>query len=178
MAIGRATLVAMTIAAIAAIAGYFMYARTLGVSADRQALAAQAYATASFADLAGKPRKLSEWNGQVVVVNFWATWCAPCREEIPGLIETRGRYAAKGLEVVGIAIDSPEKASGFARDYRIDYPILVGDATGIALMRSLGNATGALPYTVVVDRSGQLVAHHLGLLTPDQLFRYVAPLLP
>jgi thiol-disulfide isomerase/thioredoxin len=124
---------------------------------------------ATFPDLEGKPRRLIEWQGQVLVCNFWATWCAPCREEVPVLIEARRQHAAKGLEIVGIAIDQPDKVQEFAKSFGISYPILFAGADVIELMRKLGNGSGALPYTVILDRGGTLAYRHLGAVSREQL---------
>lgn len=156
--------------------GYLLYQRGLaggGSITD----AAQILAGTELDDLAGGKRTLTHWTGKVVVVNFWATWCPPCREEIPGLIAVRQRFADQGVEVVGVAIDTAEKVQPFAQSLQIDYPLLLGQANALELMRRLGNATGALPYTLVLDRKGAIAARHLGLLTPQQVTDLVQPLL-
>jgi len=125
--------------------------------------------TASFPDLDGRARQLSEWRGKVLVCNFWATWCAPCREEIPMLVAMREKYRPKGAEIVGIAIDNAAKVREFSASFKISYPVLVADAGGLDLMRELGNSAGGLPYTTVVDRGGHLTYRHLGLLKQADL---------
>jgi thiol-disulfide isomerase/thioredoxin len=133
--------------------------------------------SARYPDVAGVPRQLSEWRGRVLVCNFWATWCAPCREEVPMLIETRTRYAPKGAEVVGIGIDNAAKIRQFAADYKINYPVLVADATGLDLMRKVGNQMGGLPYTVVLDRTGSIGYRRLGILKDSELQKVVEGML-
>ena len=115
-------------------------------------------------DLTGKPRQLTEWQGRVLVCNFWATWCAPCREEIPLLMTARDRYGAGGVEVVGIAIDSAPKVVEFTKSFMISYQILVAEASGLDLMRRLGNISDGLPYTVFFDRRGEPTHRKLGAL--------------
>lgn len=132
--------------------------------------------SASFPDLAGKTRQLAEWRGKVLVCNFWATWCAPCREEIPLLIAAREKYASSGIEVVGIALDNAAKVREFSVTYRISYPILLAEADGLELMRQMGNSSGGLPYTVVADRKGALVHRKLGALKPGDLEAILEPL--
>ena len=131
----------------------------------------RAFLSTPFPDLSGKPRQLSEWRGRVVVCNFWATWCAPCREEMPLLVAARAKYASKGVEIVGIAVDNVAKVREFAASIGVTYPILLSEADGLELMRRLGNSAGGLPYTVFLDRDGQPVEHKLGALKAADLDR-------
>lgn len=130
----------------------------------------------AFPDLTGQVRRLSEWRGKVLVCNFWATWCAPCREEIPMLMATRAKYAPTGLEIVGIALDNPANVRQFAASFKISYPVLLAEAEGLDLMRALGNTGGGLPYTVVADRQGGVVHRKLGALKEADLEAILAPL--
>ena len=108
--------------------------------------------SASFPDAAGRPQRLNQWLGKPVVVNFWATWCAPCLEEVPLLVDFHRHYASKGVEVVGICADQVVKMLEFASSYKIGYTLLVADASVFTLLRKIGNSPGVLPYSVVVDR--------------------------
>ncbi|MGH8747443.1 MAG: TlpA disulfide reductase family protein, partial [Burkholderiales bacterium] len=114
--------------------------------------ASSALQAAEFTDLEGKMRRLTEWRGKVVLCNFWATWCAPCREEIPMLVALSKEMASKDVEIVGIAIDSAIKVAEFANDYKVSYPLLIAGPGGIDLMRAAGNQVGGLPYTAFLDR--------------------------
>lgn len=125
--------------------------------------------SAKLFDLSGKPRQLAEWLDQPLVCNFWATWCAPCREEIPLLMSARQKYRETGLEIVGIAIDKAAKVGEFAASLKISYPILLAEADGLDLMRQLGNSSGGLPYTVVTDRRGSVVYRKLGAMKQADL---------
>lgn len=131
----------------------------------------------TFHDLAGKPRRLQEWKGQVIACNFWATWCAPCREEIPLLNAVQQKYASKRLQNVGIAVDSVEKVVEFLKQVRIEYPVLVAQAEAIDTMRELGNKVGGLPFTAVLDRSGAVASIKLGAYKGGELDQVVQPLL-
>jgi thiol-disulfide isomerase/thioredoxin len=131
----------------------------------------------SFPDLSGQPATIAGWRGKVVVVNFWASWCAPCREEIPGLLSLQRKYAGNGLQVVGIAVDSVDNSKSAAAALGIAYPVLIGGLGSIELTRQLGNKAGALPYTVILDRDGRLVATHLGLISEAKLEQLLRPLL-
>lgn len=131
---------------------------------------------AGFKDLEGKPRRLAEWRGRVLVCNFWATWCAPCREEIPLLMAARQKYGSSGIEIVGIAIDNAAKVREFSVSLNISYPVLLAEADGLDLMRQLGNSGGGLPYTVIADRRGGLVHRKLGALKQPELDGFLEPL--
>lgn len=117
--------------------------------------------------LSGKPRSLEEWRGRPLVVNFWATWCEPCRREIPLLKRLRHEHAADGLEVVGIAIDSGEEVRKYAAARGIDYPLLVGEDGGLAAANALGMDT-VLPFSVFADREGRILALKVGELHPEE----------
>ncbi len=110
----------------------------------------------SLKDTEGKLRNSSEWNGKVVILNFWATWCPPCRSETPMFVEMQEKYAASGLQFVGIAIDDADKVQDFMDTYGINYPMLIGDDDAIDVAKQYGNQFGALPYTVIIDRHGQI----------------------
>jgi thiol-disulfide isomerase/thioredoxin len=132
--------------------------------------------SASLVDLAGRPRRLSEWRDRILVCNFWATWCAPCREEIPLLMAAREKYSSLGLEIVGIAIDNKAKVFEFTSSFKISYPVLLAEADGLDMMRKLGNSAGGLPYTVVADRQGGVLYRKLGAFHPGDLDEILGPL--
>lgn len=120
-------------------------------------------------DLNDRDRRLSEWSGRPVLLNFWATWCAPCREEIPLFIETRRRHAAQGLEIIGVAIDQKADAQDFVAKFRVPYPILLADDTTLGLMARYGNPTGVLPYSVVLGADGRIAHRKIGAFRPAEL---------
>ncbi len=110
----------------------------------------------SLPDIDGKTRKLSEWDGKVLVVNFWATWCPPCRKETPAFVELQEQYGAKGLQFIGVAIDERDNVEDFADTYGVNYPMLLGDLEAINTSKAYGNRFGTLPYTVIIDRQGKI----------------------
>ena len=120
----------------------------------------------SLPDLDGRPRGPAEWDGKVLVVNFWATWCAPCRMEIPLLVDLERRRP--GVRVIGIAVDRPEAVRAFAEELGISYPILFDDLKG-STMRRYGNRFGALPFTVITGRNGVVAYVRLGELEAREL---------
>jgi thiol-disulfide isomerase/thioredoxin len=138
---------------------------------------ADAVFAARLANLSGDTETLEQWRGRVLVVNFWATWCAPCREEIPVFIRLQRRYGARGLQFVGIAIDEREPVSAFQREFGMNYPVLLGGLETMELMRSTGNRTGVLPYTLVIDREGWVASRKLGGIKEGPLASLIAPLL-
>lgn len=128
-------------------------------------------------DTNGADTPLAQWKGKLLVVNFWATWCTPCREEMPRFVELQDRYGAKGLQFVGVAVDQPDKVRAFGEEIRLNYPSLIGGYGAIELSRTLGNRLGALPFTVVVDRSGAIVHTQLGPVKDAQLRSMIDQLL-
>ncbi len=164
---------AVAAAALAAGIAVRWDARTDRVQAESIA----AFTRTELPDLAGHLTSLERWRGNVVVVNFWAGWCAPCRDEIPGLVRIQQKYAANGLQIVGIAVDSAAKSREAANELKISYPVLIGGVETVDLTSTLGNPVGGLPYTVILNRQGQLVGTHLGILTERELERLVRPLL-
>ncbi len=124
---------------------------------------------ARLADTRGHPQALADWRGKVLVVNFWASWCPPCREEIPAFSRLQRKYRDNGVQFVGLAVENVQKVAAFADPLPISYPMLVAENEGNDMMRQLGNATLGLPYTVVVDRGGKIVFTHLGRLDEAKL---------
>ena len=120
--------------------------------------------------LGGTPVSLEKWRGKTLIVNFWATWCAPCREEIPDFVKLQNEFGAKGVQFVGIAADQADKVASFSNEFKINYPILIGNVgTALELARRMGNTTSVLPFTVIIDREGRVVHRHLGVLKPAKL---------
>lgn len=130
--------------------------------------------SSSFPDLTGRRRRLSEWQGRVVLFNFWATWCAPCREEIPILDALGQKY---DFSVVGIGIDSASKMREFVVNYGVRYEMLVAGAEAVELMKETGNPAGGLPFSLILDRSGRIAHRKLGALDQRELEGIVTPLL-
>lgn len=118
--------------------------------------------------LDGGPRSIDEWDGQVIVLNFWATWCSPCREEIPLFSRLHNAYVDQGVQFLGVAIDDPEAIRGFLDAVTMDYPSFYGMEGAIDVAAAYGNPRGTLPYTVVIDRDGRIVERFSGRLhEPD-----------
>ncbi|MFZ5573981.1 MAG: TlpA family protein disulfide reductase [Pseudomonadota bacterium] len=159
----RKSLILMPLAVAALAAGMWLAQARYAPQPPAAPVAAEFWSL-RFPDVTGQPQAMNQWRGRVVVLNFWASWCAPCREEMPDFAGLRDEYHAKGVEFVGIAIDSPGRVASFLRDYPVSYPILIGEGAATNLAERLGNPSGALPYTIVLDRDGRVVMHHLGRL--------------
>ena len=120
-------------------------------------------------DAHGQPQTLSVWRGKPLIVNFWATWCAPCVQEMPELSALQTEIAPRGIQLLGIGIDSAENIAAFAAKYRINYPLFVAGVSATELARAFGNQAGGLPYTVLIGRDGQVKKTYLGRLKIDEL---------
>ena len=120
-------------------------------------------------DSNGKPQPLSQWQGKTLVINFWATWCPPCREEMPAFSRLQTKHAANGVQFVGIALDTPENVSLFQKQYAASYPLLMAESEGIELSQQLGNYRLALPYTVVIGADKKSRLTQLGRVSEREL---------
>ena len=125
--------------------------------------------TAPFADGDGNARTLAQFAGKVVVVNFWATWCTPCREEMPAFVKLQSRWQGRGVQFVGLAQDDPAKVAAFGRELGINYPLWLGGAEVMGLSRRLGNRLGVLPHTVVLDPQGRVIESRIGIFEESAL---------
>jgi peroxiredoxin len=122
----------------------------------------------ALADRTGKPTPVSTWRGKSLILNFWATWCAPCRREIPLLGSLHDQWADRGVEVVGVAIDDRRKVAAYADEMKITYPLLIGEEDALDVAAQLGVASPVFPFSVFTDRRGEVVTLYLGELHPAQ----------
>lgn len=128
-------------------------------------------------DLEDKVRDVKEWDGNVLMINFWATWCPPCRKEMPAFIELQEKYKDEKFTIIGIALDDKQSVIEFTEPMGMNYPILLGDQEGMPLTTAYGNRLGVLPYTVIVDRHGNIVHRKRSELTFEQAEAMIKPLL-
>jgi thiol-disulfide isomerase/thioredoxin len=117
----------------------------------------------------GKPVNTDQWRGKVLVVNFWASWCPPCVEEMPTLDKLQQEFLSQNVLIVGIGIDSPSNIREFLEMTPISYPIVIGGLEGSNLSKQMGNAQGALPYTVIIKANGQASNSKLGKMSEEEL---------
>jgi len=108
----------------------------------------------SLPDLQGKTRHIKEWDGKVILLNFWATWCPPCRREIPAFITLQDTFGKQGFQVVGVAIDEKDAVEDYTDGLGVNYPTLMGNSTALKISAEYGNRFGQLPYSLIIDRNG------------------------
>jgi len=169
---------AVAVAGLAGTVAYYTYAqlkaRTVPASMPAPAPTApgaqlvETLPQFQLADRAGQMRSLQDWPDKSLIVNFWATWCAPCRREIPLLQQLQRDHAGEGFQVIGIAVDFRDKVLAYADEMGIEYPLLIGEQEALDAAAAFGVTTVGLPFTVFSDRRGRIVSAHLGELTADE----------
>ncbi|MCX7218555.1 MAG: TlpA disulfide reductase family protein [Burkholderiales bacterium] len=120
-------------------------------------------------DSLGAPQKLSQWQGKILVVNFWATWCAPCVQEMPELSTLQTELGKNNVQLLGLGIDSPSNIKDFAKKYAITYPLFSAGMEGTEISCLLGNQAGGLPFTLLISTDGNIIKTYLGRLKMDEL---------
>ena len=129
----------------------------------------QALFTANFPDENGRPQALEKYAGKTVVLNFWASWCEPCREEMPELSELHTEYKSRNVVVLGMAIEDVAAVNDFLKETRVSYPLFATDMQGMEIATSLGNNKGVLPFTVIIKSDGTLAKTYFGRVTKPLL---------
>lgn len=178
----RQLLIYSGLAVLAITTGFMVRTQLMGgsqpaLSSEASQQGAKVIFAANLPDIHGENQAISQWKGEVLVVNFWATWCTPCQDEIPEFIETQNKFRDQGLVFVGIALDVEEKVIAFSREFGINYPVLIGNINAWALAEAAGNRKSVLPYTVIIDRKGEIVETYLGRVNQGKLEKVVIPLL-
>ncbi|MCC5811268.1 MAG: TlpA family protein disulfide reductase [Ectothiorhodospiraceae bacterium] len=120
-------------------------------------------------DLEGEPRSISEWDGKLIALNFWASWCPPCVKEIPLFNALQEEYGDRGLQFVGVAVERRENAAAFAEEIGLGYPSMQGEYEAMQVAAAYGSERGLLPYTVIIDRNGRIIERLSGEVTRDMI---------
>lgn len=169
----------LLIAAILALITSLYLAKQFGIIApsSSQPSQAQVLLDARFNALNGSEVSLKTWQNKIIVLNFWATWCPPCREEMPELSKMQDQYKDQNLVIVGLSTEDLDTTKNFIAEQPVSYPILAGDMQAMSFAESLGNNQSILPYTVVIDEKGQLVKTFFGRVNQALLEKTVLPLL-
>ncbi len=155
----------------------FSFSRIFLMPSEKKAPStAPLYAT-MMNDPDGRPQSLKQFQDKTIVLNFWATWCEPCREEMPELSKVYAENKSKNLVVVGIAIDEEKAVKSYLKQTKVAYPIFVDEDKGVILSKNLGNNEGILPYTIIINSDGNIQKTILGRVHKDQLDAILKPLL-
>lgn len=165
-------------ALLAGFAGYWIGDRQHREAATPDNADTQRFLSMPVQDLNGKPVPLSLGRGKLRVVNLWATWCPPCRAEMPAFSRISSKYTDKGVEFIGVAVDDPARVRDFLRETPVSYPIVTASPDVVALSAPLGNQAGGLPFSIIVDANGQHLAHKLGQWKEADLEAELNRLLP
>lgn len=160
---------AIALVALAAAGAGLLLGQYRGGSHNAESSNTTALLNLDLTDADGRMQSLAQWRGKVLVVNFWATWCSPCMEEIPEFSRISKECAANGVQFVGIGIDTADNVRKFGSQQRVAYPLLIGQNEAIKASVSLGNKQMALPFTAVLSRSGALVYAKLGKMATPEL---------
>jgi thiol-disulfide isomerase/thioredoxin len=120
-------------------------------------------------DIEGNIRNIKDWDGQVVLLNFWATWCPPCLREIPDFIEVQHELADHDFQIIGIAVDNETDVRDFASEMAMNYPVMAGEMEAIELSQKYGNDIGGLPFSAIINKNGKITHTITGELSKDRL---------
>jgi thiol-disulfide isomerase/thioredoxin len=161
------------IAAVAAAAGGYWFHQHQRAAGSASA-AIDLPADTVLQDLDGKPHHFADWHGKLLLLNFWATWCSPCLDEIPELIKAQQKYSDRGLQIVGPAVDDADAVRKMQSKMGMSYPVLVGTPEQLLqLMTQLGNTAGGLPFSVLADGNGHVLATQLGQFNTGELAPFI-----
>lgn len=163
--IGRISLISMMLLSPISISNAIATSKT--ESSSQESL--RAFFSSHLLDLSGKKQSLTKWKGNYIVVNFWATWCAPCRKEMPELDKIHKKFRSKGVIVVGVSIDDLETLRQFNPSTKVKYHILSGGMEAMNTSLLLGNDKAIVPYTLVINKEGKIAATYAGLINATEL---------
>jgi thiol-disulfide isomerase/thioredoxin len=162
---------------IASIGFGFQYFFKNGHSGHGNGKSTQPLFAATFPDEKGKPQSLQQYAGKTVVLNFWATWCEPCREEMPELSALHNAYKANNLVVLGIAVDDVAAIGDFVKETKVSYPLFAAEMQGMEIASNLGNDKSVLPFTVIIKADGSVAKTYFGRVSKALLEKTVVTLI-
>jgi peroxiredoxin len=175
MMLSRSNWLILGLAVLAAGAGGYIQHRGTGPAVIDSARVGQPLPDLILSDLDGKPHRLSDYRGRRVLLNFWASWCKPCLQEMPALVQAQQKFGNQAPIVIGIAMDDPIHAEAFLRDHPVNYPILLGQPGPPSTSFKLGNVREVLPYSVLIDADGSILTTRAGPIPPTRLAQWLSP---
>lgn len=144
-------------------------------STPQQPIDATSLLNTALPDLNGNMQNLSQWQGKILIINFWASWCPPCLEEIPVFISLQQQYQNKNLQFIGIAVEEQQAVAEYNAKVNINYPLLIAGDDGIKLSRALGNDIDAVPFTVIISPEGKMIHRQPGEMSKAELLKIIQP---
>jgi len=174
--LSRSNWLILGLAIVAAATGGYVEHRSQQPPPMDSALIGQPLPALALPDLEGKLHPLSDYRGQRVLLNFWASWCGPCLEEMPALNQAQEKFGDHAPIVIGIAMDEPARIRTFLAAHAVNYPILLGQLSPPSTSLKLGNSREILPYSVLIDADGSILATHAGSLSASQLKQWLGPM--
>ncbi len=174
--LSRSNWLILGLAVVVAAAGGYVEHRSQPPAPMDSALIGQPLPALTLPDLDGKLHPLSDYRGQRVLLNFWASWCGPCLEEMPTLNRAQEKFGEHAAIVIGIAMDEPARTRAFLAAHPVNYPILLGQLTPPSTSLQLGNSREMLPYSVLIDADGSILTTHVGALSALQLEQWLGPM--
>lgn len=170
----KQNLILVAVAILALTAGIFMKNVTFSSNTNTET---HSLLNQRLPDLTGKLQALSQWQGKILIINFWATWCPPCLKEIPDFIALQNNYANKNVQFVGIAIEAQETVKQYDAKVNFNYPILIAGNSGTSIAKSWGNKVNAVPFTVILNQKGEIIHRQAGEFSKEALLKVIQPLL-
>lgn len=170
----RTNLLIVVIAVLSLFAGMRTHESLRGLGNQvNSAIQKSVYPHPRLTELNGQIVSLKKWSGNKLLVNFWASWCGPCREEMPLLSDVQDQWSTHNLQVIGIALDDPEEVMAYLKETPVSYTILISSEETINWMETLGNKANALPFTILLDEEGKLLTTFVGKLDKKTLLEWI-----